>query len=359
MREVLGLSLTANAVVWTLVDPVDGTIVADDVVEVDAAEDLADAAAGSVEAFASRTERHIDAIRIAWSKGTAGAAVKLTSKLRSLGFSDVNVITEDEARYGRNRTARYIDPSLELAYGAARTVTAANHDKPLRRMTARLPARRVSIAVASSVVVMAVGAAGAGYLLLDKTPQQAADHASTPVMTAPPPEHAPVVAMPAAAPPPPPAPVVAVPAAAPPPPPAPEVAVASPVVLALPPVEAAAAPTVTDEPEVAPVPEVAASTDTSPAQAQAATVARQPHLTHLAPSAGPTAVPDTASLPDTAAASGPAPATTAGQPHLTPEALSPRLLPGPVPLMSVVGVPAPPAAPPPSPNPFDILAALP
>ncbi len=344
MRELLGLSLTANSVVWTLVDLKDGTIVADDVVEVDSAENVANAAAHSVQEFALRTERDIDAIRIAWSEGTAGSAVKLTSKLRSLGFSDIDVISEDEARQSRNRTARYIDPPLELAYGAARTVTAEDHDRPLRRMAGWLPARRVSMAVASSVVVMALGAAAAGYMLVGKAPSQVADGTSTPVASAPPPDDALVVA---------------VPAAALPQPPTPEAVVAPPVVLALPPVEAAA-PTVNDEPEVATVPETAALTDTAPTPVQADTIAGQPHLTPKAPAAGSTTVPETAPIPATATAPAPAPAATiAGQPHLTPGALSARLLPGPVPPIYVVGVPAPLAAPPRPPNPFDIFAALP
>ncbi len=367
--QLLGLSLTANSVVWTLVDLKDGTIVADDVVEVDSAENVANAAAHSVEAFAIPTERDIDAIRIAWGEGTAGSAVKLTSKLRSLGFSDVDVISEDEARQSRNRTARYIDPPLELAYGAARTVTAEDHDRPLRRMAGWLPARRVSIGVASGVVVMVLGAAAAGYMLVGRAPLQAGDHASTPVASAPPPDDAPAVAVPSAALPPPPAP------------------------------QAAVAPPVNDEPEVASVPGTARLTDTAPTPVQTTRMARQPHLTpgtlsagsttvpktapipatttapapapavtlfhqpRLTPeelSAGSTTVPETAPTPATATAPAPAPATTiAGQPHLTPEALSARLLPGPVPPMYVVGVPAPLAAPPRPPNPFDIFAALP
>ena len=344
MRERLGLSLTANSVVWTLIDLKDNAIVADDAVEVDSAENVANAAAHSVEAFVSQTERDIDAIRIAWGAGTAGSAVELTSKLRSLGFSDIDVISEDEARHSRNRTARYIDPPLELAYGAARAVTAEDHDRPLRRMAARLPARRVLMAVASSVVVMALGAAAAGYLLVGRAPSQAADHASTPVALAPPPDDALVVAAPAAALP---------------PPPAPEAAVAPPVALALPPVEAAA-PTVNDEPKVASIPDITAPTDTTPRPAQAAAIAGQPHLTAQAPAAGPRTLPETAQTPDTATISAPAPAATiAGQPHLTPEALAARLLPGPVPPTFVVGMPAPRAVPPPPPNPFDIFAALP
>lgn len=342
MREILGLSLTSKSVVGTLVDLEDGTIVAHDAVEVGSAENVVDAAARSVEAFAFQTERGIDAIRIAWSEGTAGSAVKLTSKLRSLGFSDIDVISRDEARHSRNRTARYIDPPLELAYGAARTVSAEDHDRPARRMAARLPSRRISMAVASTVVVLALGAAAAGYLLAGRAPSQAADHAATTVASVPAPNDDPVVAMPAAA-----------------LPPLPSPAAAQPVVLALPSVEAAA-PIVNDEPEAEIMPQTAALTDATSTPVQDATMAGRPDLTPEALAAGSTTVPETAQMPDTATAPATAPtAPLASQPHLTPEALSARLQPGPVPPTVVVGVVAPRAAPPPPPNPFDILAALP
>ena len=245
MREVLGLSLTATGVVWTLVDLKDGTIIADDVVEVDSAKDGATEAARSLETFARQTERHIDAVRLVSSESTAGSALELTSKLRSLGFDHIDVISEDAARYSRNRTARYIDPPLELAYGAARTVTADDHVRPSRRaagwmpVPTRLPmppvAPRVrTMALASSVVVVAVGAAVAAYLLVGGARSQPADRAATPVASATPPDDAPVVSVPAAAPPlPPPAQEAVV--APPLPPPAPEAVVAPP--LPRPPIE--------------------------------------------------------------------------------------------------------------------------
>lgn len=355
MRELLGLSLTANTVVCTLVDPVDGTIIAEDIVEVDSAENLLGAAANSVEAFASPPERDIGAVRIAWSKGTAGSALKLTSTLKSLGFNDIDLVSADEARHGRNRTARDIDPQLELAYGAARTVVADDHNRPIRRMAARLPARRVLLAAAGSVVVLAVGTAAAGYLLVGEAPPQASDHASplgttrspvddVPMPVAPAPRAPEVVGAPPAAlalPP-----VGAVPSSALPPPPPSAAAVASAVTAARPPVEADVGPSgISDD---AAEPETAAVIYTAPAPAPAATAARQPHLTHEAPSAGPEQTSE------------PAPATAmVGQPHLPPGAQSGRPLPGPVPLMSLMGAPPPPAPAPPPPNPLNILSALP
>ena len=318
MRKVLGLSLTATSVAWTLVDLGDGAIVANDVITVDSAENVATVAARSVETFMLK-ERDIDALRIAWSEGTAGSALRLTSKLRLLGFDDIDVIAEEAARHGRNRTARYIDPDLELAYGAARTVSADDRDGLLRRLAARVPIRtrlqipvpaiasRVSmkVAVASSVVVVAVGAAVAVYSLLGGTRSQPVDRNAEPIASAPTPDGPLVISVRSAAPP------LS--------PPAPEATVAPTLLPALD--EDEAAPMVTDEAELA-------------------------------------TVPETAALPESATAPAPA-ATMVGQPHLTAEGLSAALLPGPVPPTPAAIVPAPLAAPAPLPNSFDIFDALP
>ena len=319
MRKVLGLSLTATSVAWTLVDLGDGAIVANDVITVDSAENVATVAARSVETFMLK-ERDIDAVRIAWTEGMAGSALRLTSKLRLLGFDDIDVIAEEAARHGRNRTARYIDPDLELAYGAARTVSADDRDGLLRRLAARVPipptrlqipvpaiASRVSmkVAVASSVVVVAVGAAVAVYSLLGGTRSQPVDRNAEPLASAPTPDGPLVISVRSAAPP------LS--------PPAPEATVAPTLLPALD--EAEAAPMVTDEAELA-------------------------------------TVPETAALPESATAPVPA-ATMVGQPHLTAEGLSAALLPGPVPPTPAAIVPTPLAAPPPVPNSFDIFDALP
>jgi len=318
MRKVLGLSLTATSVAWTLVDLGDGAIVANDVITVDSAENVATVAARSVETFMLK-ERDIDAVRIAWTEGMAGSALRLTSKLRLLGFDDIDVIAEEAARHGRNRTARYIDPDLELAYGAARTVSADDRDGLLRRLAARVPIRtrlqipvpaiasRVSmkVAVASSVVVVAVGAAVAVYSLLGGTRSQPVDRNAEPLASAPTPDGPLVISVRSAAPP------LS--------PPAPEATVAPTLLPALD--EAEAAPMVTDEAELA-------------------------------------TVPETAALPESATAPVPA-ATMVGQPHLTAEGLSAALLPGPVPPTPAAIVPTPLAAPPPVPNSFDIFDALP
>ncbi len=337
MRELLGLSLTASTVACTLVDRRDGTIVAEDVVEADSAQNVA-IAADTVESLALRTERNIDAVRIAWSEGTAGSAVKLNAKLRSLGFRDVDVISEDEARRSRNRTARYIDPPLELAYGAARTVTAEGHSRPLLRM----PARRVSRAAASGVVVLAVGAAAAGVPVGGQG-AVAGSRTTDPTVASAQPRNDALLAAAARC---------GTPTGS-----APE----APPRLSCSRFRRSTRrrPLVTEESEVAAYRRRRSARHRAHA-GQAATMAREPLLAAEAPAAEPAAIPEIVPLPDTAAGpvAGPA-AASAGQPHLTPEALSARLLPGPVPPMPVAGVPAPPAAPPPAANPYDILSALP
>lgn len=321
MRKVLGLSLTATTAAWALVDLADGAIGADGRAMADSADDLAATAAHSVETLARSTE--IDAVRIAWGEGAAGSALKLTAKLRLLGFDDIDVLAEDVARIGRTRTARHIDPRLEIAYGAARTVTADDHDGMFRRLVAwppirtrlpiprppQLPPGSTTKAVAASVMVVAAGVSVAVYALAGGTTPAPVDPVTEPVAST----------LPLAG-----AQVISVPAAAPLPPPAPEETVAPAAVPELAPVEAA--PSEADEPDVA----TAVDVDT---------------------------VVEVATPPQTAAVPVPT-ATIADQPHLTAQALSAGLLPGPIPPADVI-VPIPAAAPPAPPGPFDILDVLP
>lgn len=321
MRKVLGLSMTTTTAVWTLVDLADGAIGADGLAKVDSADDLVATAAHSVETVTRNTD--IDAVRIAWSEGAAGSALKLTAKLRLLGFDDIDLISEDMARNGRNQTARYIDPPLELAYGAARTATADDRDGMFRRLVASLPTStrrpiprplelpRVSMttAVTASVMVVAVGASVAVYALAGGATPNPVDHVTEPAASTPPLAGAQVIT---------------VPAAAPLPPPAPEEGLAPTTVPALAPVEAA--PSEADEPDVSTAVEVNTTVDVA-------------------------TTPQTATLPAPTA-------TIAGQPHLTAQALSAGLLPGPIPLTDTTA-PTPVAAPPTPSSPFDILDALP
>lgn len=160
MRVVLGLSLTATSAVWVLVDTEDGKILADEVVAVDSSDEVARAAARSVQAFDVQTEHNIEGVRLTWSDDARAHGIRLRTKLRLFGFETVETVTPEDARTNRNKTARHIAPHLALAYGAART-NAADLDSRygvFRRLAARVPLR---IAGAAS----AVAAVGVGVLL--------------------------------------------------------------------------------------------------------------------------------------------------------------------------------------------------
>ncbi|MGE4363386.1 MAG: hypothetical protein AB7E41_14510, partial [Mycolicibacterium sp.] len=141
MRVVLGLSLTAGSAVWVLVDTYDGSIIADEVVALDSVNELARAAARSVQTFALQSDRDIDGVRLVWDDDDAAArqhGIRLRTKLRLFGFDTVETVSEEAAREGRNRTARHIAPHMVLAYGAARAdVEDTGGAGVLRRLAAR------------------------------------------------------------------------------------------------------------------------------------------------------------------------------------------------------------------------------
>ncbi|WP_460353496.1 hypothetical protein [Mycobacterium sp. ZZG] len=144
MHVVLGLSLSSTSAVWVLVDTRDGSILADEVVALDRSDEIASAAARSVQSFSLRSDRDIDAVRLVWDDDDPVArkhGIRLRTKLRLFGFDNIEAVTEEAAREGRNRTARHIAPHMVLAYGAARA--AANDDDTgvLRRIADKLPHR--------------------------------------------------------------------------------------------------------------------------------------------------------------------------------------------------------------------------
>lgn len=165
MRVVLGLSLTATSAVWALVDTYDGSIVADELVALDSVEEIARAAARSVQSFALQTDRDIDGVRLVWDDSDATArkhGIRLRTKLRLFGFETVETVSEEAAREGRNRTARHIAPHMVLAYGAARADLDDTESRGvLRRIAARVPRRMpvaapMRLAAAASVAVIAL-----------------------------------------------------------------------------------------------------------------------------------------------------------------------------------------------------------
>lgn len=158
MRVVMGLSLTAKSAVWALVDTKDGTILADEVVTLDSANEIARAAARSIQTFALQSERDIDGVRMTWSEDARAHGIRLRTKLRLFGFETVETVSQDAAREGRNRTARHIAPHLVLAYGAARAdLHGDDHRNMLVRLVSRVPVAMGAAAAAGVAVVAGVG----------------------------------------------------------------------------------------------------------------------------------------------------------------------------------------------------------
>ncbi|MGE2735061.1 hypothetical protein [Mycolicibacterium vaccae] len=135
----MGLSLTSTSAVWVLLDTSSGTILADEVVPVAAVEEVAKAAALSVQTFTAQTEHRIDRVHLTWTPDGQHHGVRLRTKLRLFGFDDIETFTGDEAREGRNRTARHIAPHLAMAYGAARAEHADASGSALQKLTALVP----------------------------------------------------------------------------------------------------------------------------------------------------------------------------------------------------------------------------
>ncbi|KMO82280.1 hypothetical protein MCHLDSM_01432 [Mycolicibacterium chlorophenolicum] len=202
MRVVMGLSLTAKSAVWALVDTKDGTILADEVVTLDSANEIARAAARSIQSFALQSERDIDGVRMTWSEDARAHGIRLRTKLRLFGFETVETVSQDAAREGRNRTARHIAPHLVLAYGAARAdMHGDDHRNMLVRLVSRVPVAMGAAAAAGVAVVAGVGIYALTGGFSATTPvTDAAAPAPAPAPAAVPPVAAPAPAAPMAAP---------------------------------------------------------------------------------------------------------------------------------------------------------------
>ena len=290
----MGLSLTAKTTVWALVDTKDGTILADEVVALDSANEIARATARSIQTFALQTERDIDGVRMTWTDDARAHGIRLRNKLRLFGFETVETVSADDAREGRNQTARHIAPHLVLAYGAARAKPHADdHRNVLVRLASRTPIPVAAAAGVAAVAGVGIYALTGGFSSTTRPVTPAAAPApAAPPQAAPAPNHpAPIMA--------PVAPVVPVeaPVAA---PPSESAAVDAPVVRATVEETPAATPTVADvdsEPQIATVPHLNAGqqVDTMPATAgitptdeqTISTLTGQPHLTGSQLAAGP------------------------------------------------------------------------
>ncbi|VEG55597.1 Uncharacterised protein [Mycolicibacterium aurum] len=328
MRVVLGLSLTAASAVWVLVDTYDGRIIADEVVQLESLNEIARAAARSVQAFALQSDEDIDGVRLVWTDDARQHGIRLRTKLRLFGFETVETVTEDAAREGRNRTARHIAPHMVMAYGAARADLDDTDDRNvLRRLAARVPLSLrvptgvpVRLAAAASVAALAIIGVGL-YSFVGHSPSPAVTDTSVAGAVVP---DAPAAPAPAAIPAAPiPAELPAVPQAV--TVPEPTVAVEVPDTSQMMP-EYASAPTVVDDTETY-VPDVTSVADAVEAPAldsvhgaaeaaspaQLATIAGSPHLSGAGPAAGPqpVAVPGQAT-PALVQPSEPAPAGPLG-----------------------------------------------
>lgn len=320
MHVVLGLSLTSTSAAWALVDLRDGSIVADDVVAVDGIDDVAKAAARSVQSFAMRADRDIDAVRLVWDGSDPNAgktAIRVRTKLRLFGIDDIVTVTEDAALEGRNRTARHIDEDLVLAYGAARAAGATDTGGVLDRITDSLAYRRIrtvasavpgGIAARAAAVALVALVGGLVAYTLVGTPAPGPDVPDNTVAEAVLP--APPAAVPVA-------PVVT--------PPEPEV-VPLPMVADVP---AAPQPESVSVPEIAEVPAVAEVS----AVPEVAVAVDEPVVTEAPAAAVLGANPVV-----------PQPVSVIGEPHLS----GPVPVAGPVPAAPVVAPPAPPAPPAPA-----------
>ena len=264
---VLGLSLTASSAVWVLVDTVDGTILAEEVVALDSVAEIARATARSVQAFDAQTEHDIEGVRMTWSGDASQHGIRLRTKLRLYGFDTVETVSAQDACDGRIKTARHLAPHLALAYGAARAdLDPDEGGGVLRRLAVRTPVGVAAAACAAAVIGAGLYAfAGAST---PTAPETAAAEAT------PPRSGRPVTPVPAAAPP-----VVATQQAAQP--------VAAPVAVPEP-VSVWQPVTSTVEPDASEAPEVVTGIAVdSPAPEVISASIGEPHLHAVQPVAGP------------------------------------------------------------------------
>lgn len=176
MRLVLGVSLTASSAAWVLIDTADGNIVSEKVVALDSAHQIASATARSIQDFDQQTQHDIEGVRLTWSDDAREHGIRLRTKLRLFGFETVETVSQDAAREGLNKTARYFAPHLDLAFGAARSDVRAD-GSALRRLAARVPIRpaaRVPIPVAAAAGAAVLAGVGL-YALVGLSPSEAPD----------------------------------------------------------------------------------------------------------------------------------------------------------------------------------------
>lgn len=123
---VLGLSLTAQSVVWVLVDDTDGTITDHDVLEFRADAEIAGAAARGARSIATAGGHDVQRIRLTWSDCAGHDGCRLANRLEELKIARVEVVPM--ARAMTVMVDPGTAPGLALAYGAA--VAGDEPDRP-------------------------------------------------------------------------------------------------------------------------------------------------------------------------------------------------------------------------------------
>lgn len=172
MHTVLGLSLTSDDVAWALVDAADGTVLDHDALRLNGDAEIAEIAARSAHAISTACGFDVDQVRLTWTVEAARDGRQLRTRLRQLGFGDIQsvpiscatTVVVDPATTG-------ITPRVALAYGAAMAVAESSESitAPLAEQSStrgNLPRRRmvsaalgVAAAVALGILFLSAGAA--------------------------------------------------------------------------------------------------------------------------------------------------------------------------------------------------------
>lgn len=161
MGTVLGLSLDCGDVVWVLVDQA-GAVVDHDLLELPADVEVAGAAARGAQAIAATAGFPVDRVRLTWTADTAHDGMRLRSRLRCLGFEDVDAVPRADA-LAAGSDNQELSARLAPAYGAAVAEVGEDSEDPVPVRPARRRRRIAStVLVAAAAAVAAVLSLSAG-----------------------------------------------------------------------------------------------------------------------------------------------------------------------------------------------------
>ncbi|MGP4054774.1 hypothetical protein ACTWP6_08105 [Mycobacterium sp. 4D054] len=177
MGMVLGLSLTAHAVAWVLVDDTDGAVLDHDDLEFRAGTETAGAAARSARTIATAGGHDVDRIRLTFSDDVTRDGHRLREQLDELQIADVDTVPLAHAM--RVMIAPDTAPRLALAYGAALAERPAEETAGPRRGLSR---RRIAMAVlgaAAAALLTALSLTSGAVPEVQQTAAAASDQADT------------------------------------------------------------------------------------------------------------------------------------------------------------------------------------